>query len=317
MRMRLACRVLTASLSLIAILFAAPVLATAQAPVIPPHELQVIQGRGLIVYRLTTNEGIIIVALPDGLKEGDEFSGSLEMLGTVSSTATLDYRIALGDQRARVKDGTFHWKMPENLDGYARLRFLGFHGEEIAATDLPILSASGSSGPPMPNPDQLHLPAMVQAGATLPVFGPLDGDLRTTSVQIGGQNLRVIAEMPGHAIVDGPKDLAGVAPYEIKNGAIEAKGETRVIDIDQSFPPVSQRNGKTGKLKVRVTGLEGITQSVPIRFEIEFPQITGFLDSTLQNHSIEPREVKADGSYSTSRTIMRLVTGPLDARRNW
>ncbi|MGC2419774.1 MAG: hypothetical protein WA434_18665, partial [Candidatus Acidiferrales bacterium] len=208
----------------------------------------------------------------------------------------------------------FHWKMPENLDGYARLRFLGFHGEEIAATDLPILSASGSSGPPMPNPDQLHLPAMVQAGATLPVFGPLDGDLRTTSVQIGGQNLRVIAEMPGHAIVDGPKDLAGVAPYEIKNGAIEAKGETRVIDIDQSFPPVSQRNGKTGKLKVRVTGLEGITQSVPIRFEIEFPQITGFLDSTLQNHSIEPREVKADGSYSTSRTIMRLVTGPLDAR---
>ncbi|MGC2419982.1 MAG: hypothetical protein WA434_19730, partial [Candidatus Acidiferrales bacterium] len=141
--MRLACRVPAASLSLMAILLAAPALAKAQAPVIPPHELQVIQGRGLIVYRLTTNEGIIIVTLPDGLKEGDEFLGSLEMLGTVSSTATLDYRIALGDQRARVKDGTFHWKMPENLDGYARLRFLGFHGEEIAATDLPILSASG------------------------------------------------------------------------------------------------------------------------------------------------------------------------------
>ncbi len=319
--MRLACRVPAASLSLMAILLAAPALAKAQAPVIPPHELQVIQGRGLIVYRLTTNEGIIIVTLPDGLKEGDEFLGSLEMLGTVSSTATLDYRIALGDQRARVKDGTFHWKMPENLDGYARLRFLGFHGEEIAATDLPILSASGSSGPPMPNPDQLHLPAMVQAGARLPVFGPLDGDLRTTSVQIGGQNLRVIAEMPGRAIVEGPKDLAGVAPYEIKKGGIEAKGETRVIDIDQSFPSVSQHNGKTGKLKVRVTGLEGITQSVPIRFEIAFPQ-TGSFEPDMKRRAsvspqldlfIEPKNVRADGSYSTERTVIRFVDGPLDA----
>jgi hypothetical protein len=210
MRTRLVCRARAAVLSLIAILFAAPVLATAQAPVIPPHELQVIQGRGLIVYRLTTNEGIVIVTLPDGLKEGDAFSGSLEMLGTVSSTMTLDYRIALGDQRARVKDGTFHWKMPGNLDGYARLRFLGFHGEEIATTDLPISSASGSTEPPLPDPDQLHLPEMVQTDATLPVFGPLDGDSRTTSVQIGGQSLRVIAEMPGRAIVEGPKDLAAL-----------------------------------------------------------------------------------------------------------
>lgn len=307
-----------ASFILTAISFAAPSLARAQETEIPPHQLQVIQDRGLIVYQLRTNEGIVIVTLPDGLKEGDIFSGSIEMLGTVSSTATLDYRIALDDQRATVRDGAFHWRMPENLNGYARLRFLGSHGDEIAAADVPILS--GSTDLLLLSPDHLGLPTMVQANAPLPVFGPFDGDSRTTSVQVGGQNLRVIAEMPGRAIVDGPKDLAGVAVYQIKKGAAEAKGETRVIAIDPNSSSIPQRNGKTGKLRIRMTGLEGITQSVPIRFEIAFPQ-TGAFEPDLKRKAfvspqldlfIEPKDVKA-GGYSTERTVIRFVDGPLDA----
>jgi hypothetical protein len=100
---------------------------------------------------------------------------------------------------------------------------------------------------------------------------------------------------------------------------MEGKGETRVINIDQKFPSPPQRNGKTGKLKIRVTGLAGVTKAVPIKFEIT-PQQAGLLEPTLkyeyfvspgQHAFIEPKEIKPDGSYTTERTVMRIVPGPM------
>jgi hypothetical protein len=93
----------------------------------------------------------------------------------------------------------------------------------------------------------------------------------------------------------------------------------RVINFEQKLPSPPERNGKTGKLKIRVTGLTGVTKEVPIKFEITPKQDAlfepnppyAYFVSAEQHAFIEPREVKADGSYVTVRTILR-IPGPMD-----
>lgn len=295
--------------------------AVAQSKTVEPHELRTIRYQGLIALQLTTNEGKINIYLPDGLREGDAFSGTLESLGLVSSSATLDYTLELGGQHATVKDGAFHWKLPAKTDGHMRLRFADRKGNELAVTELPILRASDAKREPLPGADQLHLPAMVQAGAGVPLFGPLDGDSSTTSVEIGGEQLRILAELPGKAIAEGPEKQLGVTPYVVKKGSLQAQGKARVIKIDQSLPPIAQQNGKLGKWHVRITGLAGVRENVPLKFEIALPQ-TGFFEPTppyeyfiseTQYRFVLPKEVRKDGSFATERTIMRLVEGRLNA----
>jgi hypothetical protein len=294
-------------------------LAVAQKQTATSYDLQVsTPERGLLVLRLTNSQGTIVVYLPDGVREGEPFSGTFSLIGTVSSTATLDYSLELGEQHAKLKDGAFRWRMPEKTEGHVRLRFTG-HGEELAVTELAVVQASQPVEVPLPGGDKLHLPAMIQSGLTFPVFGPLDGDSSTTSVEVAGQELQVLAEVPGKAIVSGPNNLAGMAPYEIKKGAIGGKGETRVVNIEQKFPSPPQRNGKTGRIKVRVSGLAGVTEDVPIKFEIVPRQYAQFqptmqseyLLSPEQLRFIEPKEVKKNGSYSTQRTITRIFPGPM------
>ncbi len=310
-----------ASIRLAAFLLALPGLSSAQRQTATSYDLRVSNPeRGLLELRLMNNQGTIVVYLPDGVREGELFSGTFNPIGTVSSAATYEYSLELEEQHAKLREGAFHWKMPTKTDGHVRLRFTGYYGEELAVLELPVVQASDPLDSPLPGGETLHLPGMIQSGLTFPVFGPLDGDSTTTSVEVGGQRLRVLTEVPGRAIVTGPNSLGGVAPYDIKKGGNEEKGETRVINIEQKLPSPPEQNGRTGKLKIRVTGLTGVSKAVPIKFEITpkqdavfepTPPYTYFV-SPEQHVFIEPKEVKADGSYGTGRTIMRIIPGPMN-----
>lgn len=298
--------------------FALPGLAIAQRQTATSYDLSVSNPeRGLLELRLINNQGTIVVYLPDGMREGEPFSGTFNPIGTVSSTATYDYSLELGEQHAKLREGAFHWKMPEKTGGHVRLRFTGYYGEELAVFELPVVQASDPVDARLPGGETLHLPGMIQSGLSFPVFGPFDGDSSATSVEVGGQNLRVLAEVPGKAIVAGPNNLEGMSSYEVKKGALEEKGEVRVINIEQKLPSPPERNGKTGKLKIRVIGLAGLTKEVPIKFAITPKQDALFeptppydyFVSPEQHAFIQPKEVKPDGSYVTGRTIMRIIPG--------
>jgi hypothetical protein len=300
------------------LLFVLAGLAVAQRQTATSYDLRVsTPERGLLEVRLLNNQGTIVVYLPDGVREGEPFSGTFNPIGTVSSTATYDYSLELGEQHAKLREGAFHWKMPEKTGGHVRLRFTGYYGEELAVLELPVVQASDAVDARLPGGETLHLPGMIQSGLSFPVFGPSDGDSSATSVKVAGQNLRVLTEVPGKAIIAGPNNLVGMSSYEIKKGALEEKGEVRVINIEQKLPSPPERNGKTGKLKIRVTGLTGVTKAVPIRFEITPKQDAlfeptppyAYSPSPEQHVFIEPKEVRADGSYVTARTIMRIIPG--------
>ena len=305
-------------MGLAVLLFVLPGLAAAQRQTETSYDLRVsTPERGLLELRLLNNQGTIVAYLPDGVREGDPFSGTFNSIGTVSSTATYDYSLELGEQHAKLSEGAFHWKMPEKTGGHVRLRFTGYHGEELAVLELPVAQANAPVDAALPGGETLHLPGMIQSGLSFPVFGPFDGDSRATSVKVGGQNLRVLTELPGKAIIAGPNNLVGMSSYEIKKGELDEKGEVRVINIEQKLPSPPERNGKTGKLKIRVTGLAGATREVPIRLEITPEQAAlfeptppyAYFPSPQQHAFIEPKEVKADGSYVTVRTIMRMIRG--------
>jgi hypothetical protein len=174
-----------APMGLAVLLSVLPGLATAQRQSATSYDLRVsTPERGLLELRLLNNQGTIVVYLPDGVREGEPFSGTFNPIGTVSSTATYDYSLELGEQHAKLREGAFHWRMPEKTGGHVRLRFTGYYGEELAVLELPVVQANDPVDVALPGGEALHLPEMIQSGLSFPVFGPFDGDSSTTGVEV-------------------------------------------------------------------------------------------------------------------------------------
>ena len=298
--------------------FCKPVGAAAQDVAISPYELRVIRQLGVTVLQFTTNQGKMNAYLPERIREGEPFSGTLECMCFVSSGTVLDYKLTFGGQSARVRDGAFHWKVPENSVGYMRLRLVNNRDEELAVTEVPVFRTTDPRQVPLPDGEQLHLPSLIQAGVPAPVFGPMDGDSRTTNVEIEGTKLQVLAEVPGEAIVETPGELRGLHSYLVRKENLEGRGQTRVIHIEQTLSP-THRNGDVAKWNLRIRGLAGIQEIVPLKFEIMMPQTGDFepnppysyFPSREQYLFIMPKNVPKDGSFRAERNIIRIVDGPL------
>src|SRR6266700_295777 len=80
------------------------VLAGAAAAQVTPYGLKVETGPGLVVITFSTAQNQARAYFPDDVAPGEGFSGALE--------GQPNYVLEFAGQRARVRDGVFHWTMP-------------------------------------------------------------------------------------------------------------------------------------------------------------------------------------------------------------
>jgi hypothetical protein len=249
-----------------------------------PYELKVETGPGLIALTFSTQQNQARAYLPDDLAPGESFSGAME--------GQPNYVMEFAGQRARVRDGSFHWKVPAVSAGdFVPLILRDLRGRELARASVPIVAQR-------PAEAAFRFPKFVQAGSPATVLGPFDGDSASTQIVIGGHNAPILAESPRKAIFRAPEQLLGPLPYSLKKGDVEKTGELHSVAIETTRPA-----GAT--LSVLVRGLNQLPpqEEVPLKLDTDYI-------------FIRAADVRPDGSYAARLTVFGLDADPASYAAN-
>jgi hypothetical protein len=167
------------------------------------------------------------------------------------------------------------------------------------------------------------IPPLGQTGRPIVITGPFDGNASNTtlngaalrtSVQDFEKNTEnvsggfgLLAESPRKAVFRSPENVVGPIKITLKEGITQTTGTYRNIGVDLTAPKTSLLKGESTELRVQVNGLEGIKTPIPLTLECK-----GVITMTGGNYqalTIQPSQVGADGSYSTTRGITGVQAG--------
>jgi len=210
---------------------------------VPP---QVKAEFGLMVATFALPEGAVTAYLPDDVAQGERFSGTVE--------GPDGFALTFGEQRARTGE-PFLWTVPT---GEPRQLFLitllDRQGSERARLWLQTSAAEQREA-------AFRFPPLVQAGKPLPIRGPLDGDFRTTRIEINGSAASPLAESIRRVIVRAPSNLLGPTSATLTEAGIEHRGTMRSLSIEMAAP-AGGLSSATRELTVK--GARGIDRDLPL-----------------------------------------------------
>ncbi len=195
-------------------------------------------------------------------------------------------------------------------------------GSEIAQTTVPIemVSLSLQSVTPL---TVFQLPTVGQQGRPIVVTGPFDGNSSNTilnwiavrsAVQDFEKNTEnvsggfgLIAESPRKAVFAAPNNVTGPIELHLTEGKTQTTGNYRNLKVDLTAPKTSLLKGESTELHVEVSGLQGLTQPVPLTLESH--GVITMVGGNLQSLTIPPSQVGPDGRFTTTRGITGVQTG--------
>ena len=234
-----------------------------------PYSLQVGTGPGIVAFSFSIRDNQVRAYFPDDVASGERFSGALE--------GPPNYVFEFAGQEARVGERIFEWVMPAVRAGeFVPLILRDFRGKELGRASVRVET-------PGPLVSAYRVPKFVHAGHAAPVLGPFDGDADTTSLVIGGERARILAESPRKLVVRVPERVVGPLAYTLRKGDAEQKGDVRSLDIETIRA--------AGKLAVAVSGLTGVADEVPLRLESNYI-------------FIRPAEVSPAGGFQTQVPLL-------------
>ncbi len=226
-------------------------------------------------------------------------------------------------------------------------------GHEVARTQVPVLpqqkptlavsplqtpsptyggTKSGPASPPPVRPGSLasqmgtgsqpygapaasgySVPAVAQTGHAVPILGRFDGDLRTTSVRIGGKDGEALAESPRKLVVRSPKNAMGPLSFEVtKQGIPLVRCEIHNVGVRLAAPKTDLIKGERTTMTMTVTGLAGLDRPIPVRLVNASPTVVSVEGGDRQVILADPRQGRADGSATFTRAVTGIRAGGWD-----
>ena len=287
-----------------------------------PYSLDFALEPHLQVITFHTQQGRVRVTLPQPLFAGQAYSGTVEAILEGASTATSVYTVEIAGKRAVVKDRAIRFTAPEA--GRAPTILRDFRENEIARFDLTV-STAGPHAPASPGVwqgDRFRVPEMIEVNAPVPLLGPFDGNSATTGFKLRGVQCELLTEAPGIAMARCLSDRGGPLPagrahYEITKGGAKIEADTRAVSVELTGVPKDLANGKYVKIRLTVTGLAGLDRDAEIRLENLTPTLASidrdppisYFPHDLEYFFIQPKDVKAGGTYITERSLMGIQYG--------
>jgi hypothetical protein len=183
----------------------------------------------------------------------------------------------------------------------------------------PQTGITADSNSPSPT---FAIPILGQSGRPIAIPGPFDGNSSNTGVSFeptvaeatppdnyrgGWTDFTVLAESPRQTVITPPSNIIGPIRIRVKEGTTETIAPLRSVGVKLSAPKTNLRRGESTQLMVEVSGLQGIKEPVPLTLESQ-----GVITMTGGNYqplTIQPSQVAADGSYSTTRGVTGVQAG--------
>ncbi len=277
----------------------------------PAADFQTASENGARTTVFKTKPGEIFVTLPGDVAVGDTISGTVivepkgvnEKEKQRNGRELSGYLVELENRKSAVSSGVIQRVHLSAGIGSPLLILLDTHGKQIDA----ILIALQPTAPSAPS--SLRLATLGQAGRPIEIQGPFDGISANAIVTVGGASARVIAESPRNLVVENPVSAAGPAQIAVTEKGVQTTGEIRIVKINLTAPQTSLLKGQSTELHVQVSGLQGITQPVPLLLQNESPSTVNLAGGETQNIVIAPSQVTTGGVFTSTYALTGVHSG--------
>jgi hypothetical protein len=255
----------------------------------------------LVRTRLEAGSATVFVNLPHHAVDGAPLSGSVYVETAEDGAEELDGRVVSVLGHAVPLENGKLFTLPRLTPGA-----------------VPI--SLGEPGPVPPEPDRgtaapaepLACPArsVLQAGWFGRVPGGFDGVAGSTSIELGGEPAKLIAESPAGVVFLSPREPVGLVDLSLRDGARSATCRVRSVRLDLAADRLELERGDKTTVHVTLSGLSGIEEPVTFLLENESPRVVRMSGGNSQTVTIAPNQVGDEGTHRTDR----VVTGRTDGR---
>ena len=150
---------------------------------------------------------------------------------------------------------------------------------------------------------------IVRAGEGLSFHGHFDGDASNTRIQIGGKDVRVVAESTVSVAIYTDAGVIGLTSVTIFEGNLEQFTRFRNLGLETSIDQAHLRRGQRTTAHIKVTGLGGITEPAYLSVINFTPRIITLAPRNAQVITIDPSLVRADGTYQIDPGVTGVTPG--------
>jgi len=312
-------------------------------PAGPRDTVETGSGNGLKTVTFDAIQGRVIVNLPDDMMAGDTISGTVIIQpkrqsqpevdrGSGGRSLPLELLFDFSKPIAVPTTGgvpeRFTIKIPANLgndtaEAQIKLALRSKDGSQIHTAMVPISSArssavvagSGQVAPLLPNVlaigSDFTLPTIAQQGRPVEISGNFDGSSQNTRLLVGGEEIPVLAESSHKAVFRAPTRVTGLTEIVVNERGQETKGQYRSVGVNLSAPKTRLLRGESTTLTIEVSGLQGITEPVPLH--LSKGGVVNMEGGDAQTVAIRPAEVQGNGIFKATRTITGLQAGGWNA----
>ena len=270
---------------------------------------------GVSTASFTTPQGKIQVHVSSDAAPGDTISGVVlaeptgqtpqeqqDNLGTLTG-----FVVELEGQQTKVSTRQYDWTVPAALRvGRATLTLRSPDGRLVSQVPVPI-----DPQPPLPRapgPADVELPTDVQIGRPATIRGRLDGTLRGKTVDVGGGMADLLASSPRQIVFRVTQVPFGEVPIRFTDNGRMTEGMTRAIGVRLSATSTQLLKGQRATLTTTVAGLGGIKEPATLAFRNLSPAVVQ-LEGGAPRIAIQPREVRADGTYTHTLRLTGVQAG--------
>jgi hypothetical protein len=248
-----------------------------------------------------------VVYLPDDAAAGDTLSGTVvaEPSRPQHGAKLQGYVVEVEGQRAEVRDRRGTWSVPAAATAL-HLVLRDPRGRVVGREVVGLVAA-----PPLPITEPAP-PALGQAGAPLVIPGPFDGRGDSTAVTLDGRPAEVLAESPRQVVVQSPAEVVGPVELSVREGDRVVTAPYRSVGIGLSADRTTLEPGSSTRLRVEVSGLEGLDQPLEVSLVNETPAVVRLEGGDRQTVVIAPDAVAAGGTFRTERTLTGIIRGGFD-----
>jgi len=270
---------------------------------------------GISTASFTTPEGTIQVHVSADAAPGDTISGVVlaEPAGQTPQEQQAHLGVLTGlvveleGQQAKVSSKQYEWTVPVALrTGRAILTLRRPDGRMVSQQPVPI-----DPQPPLPRGSGqtvVALPSDLQVGRPATIRGRFDGSLRGKTIDVGGTPAELLATSPRQIVFSTTQPTFGDVPIRFTDNGQTTEGVTRAMGVRLSATSTQLLKGQRATLTTTVTGLGGIGELATLTFKNLSPAIVQ-VEGGSPRVTIEPRDVKADGTYVDTRRLTGIQAG--------
>ncbi|HKJ41507.1 MAG TPA: hypothetical protein VKA27_05400 [Sunxiuqinia sp.] len=260
----------------------------------------------------TTSKGTVSITLPSQIIEGDQVSGTINIISagkndhqlTKNKSQLNGYSVQLLTKRWPVRNGKMTFKVPPTNRLFLSLN--DERGKEIGNKSIPIVQT-------VPRQQMLqtgyHIQTYIVTGSPAQIKGVFDGSLTTSSVALNGENLPILAESNHELMFDVPVEFNGPNTIKLQENETTTMLKTNLLNLELSVDKMSLMKGESTKLHIKVSGLERLRTPVPLRISNQSPANISIEGGNEQERTIDPATASNEGIYRETADIRAYIRG--------